>query len=521
MNMPILEHMPKRMVIFMKIINRYKALSLPVKAALWFIVSNFLIKGISFLTVPLFTYYLSAEEYGKVGIYLTYQDMLINFATMELYSGAYIRGLLRYKDNVSFFTWSEQFLSSIITILVFILSLPAMRFLISNAQINLGIYLLMYSYFMFFPAYQCWVGRKRFEYQYKPVILLAVIYTIISVIIPLFAVIKIEATASARLTFMLIPEVMFCLPFYLKNIHLKRLFARKNEVYEQCKFLISFQAPAVIHAFSYILLSSVDRIMIGKMVGNAETGIYTVATTIASAITILCISANQVLKPWRYQSMEKNEHSTIKSTSNLLLFAFGLGISLWILIAPDLMHILFSAEYHEAIWVIPPVSMSVFFVFLYSMFVDIEEYFYKTKYTMYATTISAVANVILNRLRSGRWGGSIRDVLYAPNQFSCVNGARFKNALDIALSRVAWNYKTAIPVYYVTDHKLSLLLPLALEKKGVIDVALVCEHKLDEASGVNNYVGRTIFTLQMAYNNARLITRPDSDWLMADMYTTK
>ncbi len=94
---------------------------------------------------------------------------------------------------------------------------------------------------------------------------------------------------------------------------------------------------------------------------------------------------------------------------------------------------------------------------------------------------------------------------------------RFKNALDIALSRVAWNYKTAIPVYYVTEHKLSLLLPLALEKKGVIDVALVCEHKVDEASGVNNYLGRTIFTLQMAYNNARLITRPDSDWLMADM----
>ena len=98
---------------------------------------------------------------------------------------------------------------------------------------------------------------------------------------------------------------------------------------------------------------------------------------------------------------------------------------------------------------------------------------------------------------------------------------RFKNALDIALSRVAWNYKTAIPVYYLDKHKLSLLLPLALEKKGVIDVALVCEHKVDEASGVNNYVGRTIFTLRMAYNNARLITRPDSDWLMADMYSSK
>lgn len=94
---------------------------------------------------------------------------------------------------------------------------------------------------------------------------------------------------------------------------------------------------------------------------------------------------------------------------------------------------------------------------------------------------------------------------------------KFRNSLDIALSRVAWNYKTAIPVYYVADHKLTLLLPLALEKKGIIDVALVCEHKKDKKKKINNYVGRTIFTLQMAYNNARLITRPDSDWLMADM----
>lgn len=96
---------------------------------------------------------------------------------------------------------------------------------------------------------------------------------------------------------------------------------------------------------------------------------------------------------------------------------------------------------------------------------------------------------------------------------------RFRNALDIALSRVAWNYKTAIPVYYPKEHKMQLLLPLALEKKGTIDVALVCNHKYNPKEGVNNYEGRTIFTLQMAYNNARLITRPDSDWLMADMCT--
>ena len=54
-----------------------------------------------------------------------------------------------------------------------------------------------------------------------------------------------------------------------------------------------------------------------------------------------------------------------------------------------------------------------------------------------------------------------------------------------------------------------------------MDVALVCNHVYKPEEGVNNYEGRTIFTLQMAYNNAILITRPDSDWLMADMAINK
>ena len=69
--------------------------------------------------------------------------------------------------------------------------------------------------------------------------------------------------------------------------------------------------------------------------------------------------------------------------------------------------------------------------------------------------------------------------------------------------------------------KLQLLLPLALEDKKRMDVALVCNHVYKPEEGVNNYEGRTIFTLQMAYNNAILITRPDSDWLMADMAINK
>lgn len=115
----------------------------------------------------------------------------------------------------------------------------------------------------------------------------------------------------------------------------------------------------------------------------------------------------------------------------------------------------------------------------------------------------------------------LASAIYADEDWKQFVITRFWNALSVALSRVSWNYKTAIPVYFITDKKMQLLLPLALEDKNRIDVALVCDHVYRPEDGVNNYQGKTIFTLEMAYNNARLITRPDSDWLMANRCITK
>ncbi len=388
----------------MKLIRYYKSLSVPLKAAIWFTVVNFLTKGISFFSIPFFTNVLSTEEYGKVSVFLTYQDIIINFATFEMYSGAYIRGILRYKEDISFFSKSEQMLSTIITLFVFLISIPLMPWLISKAEINVHVYYLMYIYFLVFPAYQCWVEKKRFDYDYKPVVISAVLYTALSTIIPLIAVFRIEPSSYIRIVYMLIPEIVFCIPFYLKNIQISGLLKNKQLVAEQWKFLLSFQAPSVVHAMSYILLSSADKIMIGAMIGNSEAGIYSIAVTLASVISILCMSVNQVLKPWRYQRMECKDYLNIKKKSNVLLIGFGLLVILWILIAPDVLKLFFKPDYYPAIWVIPPVSMSVFFVFLYSMFVNIEEYYYQTKYTMFATSISAVVNIIMNWFLIRIWG---------------------------------------------------------------------------------------------------------------------
>lgn len=87
----------------------------------------------------------------------------------------------------------------------------------------------------------------------------------------------------------------------------------------------------------------------------------------------------------------------------------------------------------------------------------------------------------------------------------------FRGAVEHAKKRVKRNYLTAIPQYYrgkyVPSGQLQLLLPLCLIEPSKADLALAV-YKNGDA-----YSGRTCLTLDMAINNARLITKPDDEWL--------
>ena len=90
--------------------------------------------------------------------------------------------------------------------------------------------------------------------------------------------------------------------------------------------------------------------------------------------------------------------------------------------------------------------------------------------------------------------------LNSSNMVTILNGA-----IDTMKKRVSANYKLAVPQYY--DNKIQLLLPLCLCDDNVPDVAIAVTKK-DKC-----YQGHTCLTLDMAYNNARLIAKPDSSWL--------
>jgi hypothetical protein len=84
-------------------------------------------------------------------------------------------------------------------------------------------------------------------------------------------------------------------------------------------------------------------------------------------------------------------------------------------------------------------------------------------------------------------------------------------AAEDAKKRVQMNWRLAVPQFYwpggIHDGRIQLLLPLRFSQNHAADLALVVEKE------PNRYVGYTALTVSMAYRNARLLARPESDWL--------
>lgn len=84
-------------------------------------------------------------------------------------------------------------------------------------------------------------------------------------------------------------------------------------------------------------------------------------------------------------------------------------------------------------------------------------------------------------------------------------------AIQESIKRVTANYKLAVPQYF--NGRIQLLLPLYFENSSTPSLALVLSKVSDDKNNTE-YLGHTCLTMDMAYYNARLITKPESNWLL-------
>lgn len=382
----------------------YRKMSLPVKATIWFTICNFVLKGISFITGPIFTRLLPPDEYGTLSVFLSYEQLIAIFATWSIQLGAYQKGIFKYADDVDDFTMSAQALTNVMTICCFAFIFPFHKLATRITGMPLIILVLLFFYLLARPAYDCWLARKRKAYDYKAGATVTLLFSIVNILLPMAAIFLIGKTANVKFGFTLIGSAVMGLFFFIPNAYYWKIPKQWEKIKGYWKFCLVFSAPLVLHSLSFLILSQADRVMIKEMMGSSQAAFYSVAYSIASVVSLFQTSVNTTLAPWRYQMLEEKKYDAISGVTKKLLIAFGAMIVMFILVVPEMMKLLFTKDYYEAVWCIPPISAGVFFMFLYSIFVNVEEYYEQTKYVVYVSVTCGIVNIILNYFCIGWFG---------------------------------------------------------------------------------------------------------------------
>lgn len=373
-------------------IGKYKKMSVQVRAALWYTICTIIQKSLSFLVMPIFTRIMSQEDYGLYTVYNSWYWIVVVFATLNLYNGIFNNGMQDYKENRDSYTSSLQSIGSIAAIVCYFVYFLFRDIVEEYTGLNFYLCSLMFLQAFFTPALYYWQGRQRYEYKYQKMIIVTLLIAFFRPLTSAIVVIVSHNKGLARVVSFATFEIFVGFMFYTYNL------IRGKKVYDRqiWKSALLFAIPLVPHYLSQTFLSHLDKLMIDKYCGREPVAIYEIAYTVAMVTIFINTSINGSFVPWIYDCLEKKETRDISRITNRLFVVIG-GINFFvILFAKEIVFILGDKAYADAAYIIPVLSWSVFYVFLYTIFGDIEFYYKKTTYTMYGSLIACALNVVLN-----------------------------------------------------------------------------------------------------------------------------
>lgn len=370
------------------------------KASTYYFIGNMFNKGMSFLTVPVFSRLLSTADYGIVTTYNSWISILAMVIGLALHMG--IRAaFIDYEEKIddfmsvttTFTLESGIVLSGMVVVVTLLLRIDISLTLIVLCLLQGLASALVQNYSMYL--------MMKYKYKFRTVLM--VLPNLISVVLSILAilfVVKTEALYMGRIVPTAVVNILFgfliCIWVY-----------KKSNLLHSIKYLnygLKISAPLVLHGIALIILSQSDRIMISWFADESQTGIYSLIYNFSMLATVITTSLEGVWVPWFMLKYKENQISQINKMVvyyDKLMSITMIGL---VLIGPEVIHILSPEKYWEGISIIPPVVLANYLIFLYTLYVNVEHFHKKTPYITVNTIISAIINIVLNLIFIPQFG---------------------------------------------------------------------------------------------------------------------
>ena len=368
-------------------------------------------KGASFFLLPLYTAFLTPEDYGIVNVVTSVSSFLAVIIMMSL-NGAATR--FHYKNTDESY---RKVLWGTITSIVFISSLgwgavffTLHRFLVDPfigeidfypyAVIGLANTIITPLYLLFQSYLQA--RQEAFHYSINT---FSHFLTQVGLAIVFIAVYKMGAVG------MLLSNVITSLIFFIYVLFVYipkiKIGIDKGVAKESFKYSL----PLLPHQISIWSAGTMDRLFLNGYKGKAVTGVYSVGQQFGNVVGTIAYSVNQAFVPWFFQMIEKGKEGFRKIEKMGVCAVIGYALIAFVisLFAPEILRVMVSEKFREAWQIIPLITFAFVFHGVYFFFINI--LFIKDTGWVFTVTLASMAlDIILNILLVpilGFWGCGI------------------------------------------------------------------------------------------------------------------
>lgn len=361
-----------------------------IKSGVWYTISNFVIKGIAFLTVPIFSRLLSKEIYGQFSDYSTWVSILAMIVSCNLYVSIN-RARFDFEEDMDNYCSSILIGGSTITCIFYLLFIALKPFFCDLIGVN-EIYLhIMFIYLLFQPAIDVFQLRQRVVYKYVLSSLMSFVLAFLSTGLSVLFVLFFEDKFEARVLGNYLPFAIVGLTVFIYY-----MIKGKGFKWKHFKYAFSYSWPFIPHLLAMYILTASDKLIITRVLGTDFTAIYSISVSCVSLITLFLSSMNTAIAPWIFDKLKTGDTNKIKSITLPYCFLFATIIFIFVFLGPEILFVVGGEKYIESKFVLPALACGTAFHFAYCLYVNIEQYEKKTWAVATGSIIAATINIILN-----------------------------------------------------------------------------------------------------------------------------
>jgi len=367
----------------------------------YYMFASLLPVAVSFIMLPIYSNFLTPDDYGVVALVLSFKSFLPLVMTLQIHNSV-SRFYFDYKDDtIKLRTFITTIFVTMFILSVFILSviyffLDQIIFFVFPNTIGYNQLFLLGLLTSFVGVYRAlFVNLIRVQQKAKLFMKISLSLFVLSLIINILEVIVYQKGAYGIIEASLITAII---SFAVYMFMVKDLLIFKID-FIMLKNPLRFSIPLIPHSLSGLIFMYSDRIILEKYVTLSAIGLYMFSDKIAKIFKIFVNEFNRAFSPYFNEKSMESKESAIKEVQNIsLIFIYFTAILIVIvsLFSVEIVYWLFDERYFDTWRMIPLLSSSYIFRSLYCFSSSGLFYEKKTGKVAIITIIAGFVNITLN-----------------------------------------------------------------------------------------------------------------------------